>query len=120
MNCNDPYTLKDRSLSQLLSQYFHVTRLSFLLLFLLLAVAPSFGKERFTNTLEWKKLPPLPPAPGQSVQAGLAAPFCGVSNDLLLVAGGCNFPGDPVWKGGRKAYYSDAFALEQKPDGTYI
>jgi SSS family solute:Na+ symporter len=120
MNSNDLCKLKDRHLLQLFSQFIPVSRLFLLLIFLLLAVTPSFGKERFTNTLEWKKLPPLPPAPGQTGQAGLAAPFCGVSNDLLLVAGGCNFPGDPVWEGGRKAYYSDAFALEQKPDGTYI
>ena len=90
------------------------------LLTLLLISLPASGKEPFKNQLKWKVLPALPPAPRQDIQPGLAAPFCGVSNGMLLVAGGCNFPGKAVWEGGNKAYYSDAFALEHKANGEYV
>ncbi len=75
--------------------------------------------QNILNHIEWKVLPDLPPATGLKNQPGLAAPFAGVSNGVLLVAGGCNFPQEPVWEGGKKAYYKDAFALELISDGLY-
>lgn len=82
-------------------------------------LVPAFGKKDFTNNIQWQQLPALPPAPGQEIQPGLASPFSGISNNLLLVAGGCNFPDEPVWKGGKKAYYDDAYALEHNSEGEY-
>jgi N-acetylneuraminic acid mutarotase len=35
----------------------------------------------------------------------------GVSHGALIVAGGANFPGDPPWKGGAKAWYDMGFVL---------
>ena len=96
------------------------TGLFFFLLIILLIALPASGKERFENHLKWRVLPALPPAPGQDFQPGLAAPFSGASNGMLLVAGGCNFPDKAVWEGGAKVYYSDAFALEHKGDGEYV
>ncbi len=69
---------------------------------------PAFGNVKFTNELEWQQLPALPPAPGQDVQPGLAAPFAGVSENVLLIAGGCN-----------KTYYDNAYALEHNAEGEY-
>jgi N-acetylneuraminic acid mutarotase len=43
-----------------------------------------------TATLSWQELPPLPNA------LGIAGPFVGVHNEVLLVAGGANFA-KPVW-----------------------
>ena len=80
---------------------------------------PAFGKVKFSNELEWQQLPALPPASGQDVQPGLAAPFAGVSENVLLVAGGCNFPDKNVWEGGKKAYYDNAYALEHNAEGEY-
>lgn len=41
--------------------------------------------------LDWAKLPPLPN------ELGVAGPFAGVHQDVLIVAGGANFP-RPVWE----------------------
>jgi N-acetylneuraminate epimerase len=60
----------------------------------------------------WKKLASIPNA------EGFAGPFAGVSNDVLLVAGGANFPDKKPWEGGTKVWYDTIFALE-KPDGEW-
>ncbi|MGE4067775.1 MAG: galactose oxidase [Vicinamibacterales bacterium] len=56
--------------------------------------------------LDWRQLPPLPDP------CGFASPFVGVSGGVLLVAGGANFPGEPLWDGGAKAWHDRIFALE--------
>ena len=61
--------------------------------------------------ISWRQLPPLPPSPSQTVQPGLAGALIGVSNDALIVAGGSNFPGKPVWEKGSKSYYDDIYVL---------
>ena len=69
---------------------------------------PAFGEVKFTNELKWQHLSDLPPAPGQDIQPGLAAPFAGVSDNVLLIAGGYN-----------KAYYDHAYALQHNTEGEY-
>lgn len=46
-----------------------------------------------------------------SAKQGVSAPFAGMSGDILLVAGGCNFPGIPASEGGEKVFYKDVYAL---------
>lgn len=43
---------------------------------------------------------------------GFAAPYAGVSNGALIVAGGTNFPGDPPWKKGKKVWHDTIFACD--------
>jgi N-acetylneuraminic acid mutarotase len=62
--------------------------------------------------LEWNPLPSL------SDLKGFAGQFVGVANNRLLLYGGSNFPDTPVWSGGTKRWYRDAFVLD-KPDGTW-
>lgn len=50
--------------------------------------------------------------PALPIKGGLSAPFAGISNNVLIVAGGSNFPDVPVADGGKKRYYSDIFALK--------
>jgi cyclically-permuted mutarotase family protein len=100
--------------------HYKLFRLPLLLLFSILIFNPALSKERFRNKIIWQELPALPATPGQVIQPGLASPFSGVSENMLLVAGGCNFPDEEVWEGGQKAYYDDAFALEQTEDGENI
>jgi len=69
---------------------------------------PAFGEVKFTNELKWQQLSDLPPAPGQDDQPGLAAPFIGVSGNVLLIAGGYN-----------NFYYDFAYALEKNTDDGY-
>lgn len=42
---------------------------------------------------------------------GVSAPFAGIHQDWLLVAGGCNFPIIPAAEGGPKVYYPQVLAL---------
>ncbi|WP_438481340.1 kelch repeat-containing protein [Oleiharenicola lentus] len=69
--------------------------------------------------LTWRELPALPPAPGQTKQAGLAGPYVGVHHDALLVAGGANFPVNPPWANGVKAWWDDILVLTKKSAGGY-
>ncbi|MEG1749064.1 MAG: cyclically-permuted mutarotase family protein [Tannerellaceae bacterium] len=57
----------------------------------------------------WTKLPDLP---GIADSIGVSAPFAGIHNGQLIVAGGCNFPDKPVTEGGAKRYYSEVFTLD--------
>jgi cyclically-permuted mutarotase family protein len=43
---------------------------------------------------------------------GVSAMFAGVSSDMLVIAGGANFPDTPAAEGGRKVYYNDIFVLQ--------
>jgi len=62
--------------------------------------------------LHWSRLPPLPD------KAGLGAPYAGVSNGHLLVAGGTNFPSAPLWEGGKKVWHDTVYCLD-RPDGKW-
>lgn len=59
------------------------------------------------HNLEWTFLPDIPSADG------LAGIYSGISSDVLLVAGGCNFPGGArPWTQGVKSWYSDIYLLD--------
>lgn len=45
------------------------------------------------GVMDWMPTLTLPPAQDMSIQEGLAGAFAGYSNDILLIAGGANFPG---------------------------
>lgn len=72
---------------------------------------PPTSKPNHMITCTWNKLPDLP-GMADTASLGVSAPFVGISNGILLVAGGCNFPDKPVTEGGAKRYYSDIFALD--------
>ncbi len=90
----------------------------------LLALLLFAGFNRMSNTasamnlspvldnLRWRKLPPLPDP------HGFAGAFAGVSHNALIVAGGANFPDQPVWEGGKK-FWSDKIFVLEKPDGQW-
>jgi N-acetylneuraminic acid mutarotase len=68
--------------------------------------------------LAWSTLAPLPD------DKGVAGAFAGVSgrdpqNGVLVVAGGANFPGQPPWAGGTKAWHAAAYVLPA-PDAAWI
>jgi len=65
----------------------------------------------------WSELPPLPPAPGQARQAGVAGPYAGAHGDAFFVAGGANFPDTPPWHGGVKAWWDTVWVLLREADG---
>lgn len=55
--------------------------------------------------LHWTALPSLPDS------EGFAAPFAGVHDGVLLVAGGAKFPDKRPWEGGVKKWYDTVYAL---------
>ena len=70
------------------------------------------------NIITWQQLPDLPPAPGKTLQPGLAGAFVGHHNGVLMIAGGANFPEGLPWKGGQKAWHDDIFVLQEN-NGQY-
>ena len=64
------------------------------------------------NCLTWSQLPSLPDP------EGFAGPFAGTDKDVLIVAGGANFPDKMPWQGGTKVWYDRVFVLES-PDGVW-
>lgn len=71
------------------------------------------AEEHIFNTFSYTSLPQLK----VGCEEGVSASFAGVSNDILLVAGGCNFPATPAAEGGAKQYYNTIYALDlSKPD----
>jgi cyclically-permuted mutarotase family protein len=89
-----------------------------LLLVLSFVVAPEPAHAQVVK-LAWDTLPPLPPASGETRQPGVASPFTGVQGDVLLVAGGANFPGRMPWDGGAKVWWDDIWVLEKRSDGAF-
>lgn len=80
---------------------------------LLLVILGGCGKtssKKMNTMTHWTKLQDLPGA-DNTASLGVSAPFVGIHNDVLIVAGGCNFPDKPVTEGGAKRYYSQIFAL---------
>ncbi len=53
------------------------------------------GIDNGTGYLDWQSLPDLPES------LGVAGPFVGVHQDVLIIAGGANFP-QPVWESGKQ------------------
>jgi len=65
------------------------------------------------NYLKVSFLPELLPNAGYAAQPGLAGPYAGTDDDVLIVAGGANFPNEVPWKGGSKVYYDEIFILHK-------
>lgn len=61
--------------------------------------------------VEWTELVPLPPVPPDTVQPGVAGPFAGIHGNILIVAGGANFPDTMPWHGGKKQYHDEIYLL---------
>ncbi len=59
--------------------------------------------------LNWMELPQLPLVSGEWKQVGLAGQIAGVHNDVLIVAGGANFPviTKTATRGGPKIYWME-------------
>ncbi|MED6298531.1 MAG: sodium:solute symporter, partial [Verrucomicrobiota bacterium] len=62
------------------------------------------------DLLTWEKLSELPPVNGQEENPGVAGPFVGIHNDALIIAGGANFPGKPLWETD-KVWHDEIYVL---------
>lgn len=68
---------------------------------------PLSGEGQPAPLLQWERLPSIPDP------IGFAGSFAGVSNGVLIVAGGANFPNKAPWEGGTKVWHDKIFALEK-------
>ena len=71
------------------------------------------------DAVKWSVVAELPTLAGMQKQLGVAGPFAGVSNNVLLIAGGSNFPAAKPWEGGKKVYYDDVYVLQKNNDNTF-
>jgi cyclically-permuted mutarotase family protein len=92
--------------------------LPFCLFFCLLST-DTVGND-YRNKIDWAEVAPIIAGASDEIQRGLAAPFAGYSNGKIIVAGGCNFPGKPVYEGGIKKYYADIFVYDEREDSWVL
>lgn len=73
---------------------------------------PACSSVQTNNTLQikWDSLPSLPGI-HHKANPGVAGAFSGTSHQRLIVAGGANFPDQPVWKNGTKKYWDIIYVL---------
>lgn len=62
------------------------------------------------NSVTYHSLPPLSVGGTQ----GVSAPYAGIIDGKIIVAGGCNFPATPAAEGGSKKFYADIHLFDGK------
>ncbi|WP_186758085.1 sodium:solute symporter family transporter [Echinicola salinicaeni] len=95
--------------------------ISFIIVFLLSGInvlGQSFSSENL-GSFAFGTLPDLPPDNDEGVSLGYAGMFAGVHEDVLILAGGANFPDGVPWTGGKKHYSQRVHVLE-KSNGDYL
>lgn len=70
-------------------------------------------------SLIWKKVTSLPNPSEQGKNKGFAGMFAGTHQEVIILAGGANFPYRPPWKGGEKHWSSDITVLK-KTGNDYV
>lgn len=94
--------------------------LTIILLVLFMSVnADTLAQQPVVPTIKWEIAAQLPSADGKNISIGVAGPLTGVHNDVLIVAGGANFPDGLPWNGGKKKYHNDIFVLQHKTKGRF-
>jgi len=83
------------------------------LLTMLVKTTNSFAQQQENLTLEWERAAYLHDKEGHP-SLGFAGPINGLHHQVLVVAGGANFPDKMPWEGGKKKYYDAVYVLEKK------
>jgi N-acetylneuraminate epimerase len=93
-------------------------QLKALLIFIMMSsTAISLAQKKPLQPIKWRFAAVLPAAKGQSKSLGFAGAINGVNNNVLIVAGGCNFPDAMPWDGGKKYYSNEMFVLQKTRKG---
>ena len=90
---------------------------SLILTFFIMSTTVGYSQKTKISQVEWKKAAQLLNADGTQ-SLGFAGPINGISNDVLIVAGGANFQDKMPWEGGKKHYSKEIHVL-QKKDNQY-
>ena len=88
---------------------------SLLFISLIMSTTNAFSQKDKVNHVDWKTAAQLKNTDG-SVSIGFAGPINGISNDVLIVSGGANFPDKMPWEGGKKSYSKTIHVLEKCKD----
>ena len=75
------------------------------------------AQENIRSHFDWQEIPALPASHPDSLQPGLAGAFSGVHNNVMIIAGGANFPSGLPWEGGEKRWHDEIYVCEKTTDG---
>lgn len=70
------------------------------------------------DLISWSRAATLPEISGAK-QIGVAGSFAGISNGVMLIAGGSNFPGAKSWNGGKKVNRDEIYILRKLPGNKF-
>jgi N-acetylneuraminate epimerase len=68
--------------------------------------------------IDWRIAAILPASPGNYKPLGQAGPLAGIHINVMIIAGGANFPDKAPWLGGKKRYYNDVFVFRKDVKGA--
>lgn len=88
------------------------------ILLLMLTTADLAAQQKAAPFLNWHIAGELPAPAGRETSLGVAGPVAGVHRDVLLVAGGANFPDGAPWLGGKKMYYREGFVFRKDQNNS--
>lgn len=91
---------------------------TFIILLQVITILPAQNKKNKIKT-SWQKIAELPSDSLGKPSLGVAGPVTGIVGDILMIAGGANFPENPPWKGGKKKYYDDIYLLKKDKGQQY-
>ena len=77
-------------------------------IFIFLCLSSIIYSQENKDILEWSEETAIPN------EIGLNGSYSGIHNDVLIIAGGANFPDQPVWEGGKKHWHDEIYVLEKK------
>ncbi|TAM94373.1 MAG: hypothetical protein EPN39_17570 [Chitinophagaceae bacterium] len=90
----------------------------FLLLFFMTTSCNSTMKNISSGNLKfnWSIAGNIPGNSNGQPSLGLAGPIAGISNNVLIIGGGANFPDGMPWEGGEKEYYNNIYFYRRQGD----
>ena len=65
------------------------------------------------NNITWKIVASIPDISPAQKKIGLAGIYAGITNNVLVIAGGSNFPDGKPWDGFKKKYWNKIYILEK-------
>ena len=87
-----------------------------LLLLLFIMVSACHTSSNQVTAMQWNIAAKLPAESPQDTAVGVAGPVTGMHNNVLVIAGGANFPDAMPWDGGKKVYHRKVYLYKQDAD----
>ncbi|MEO8111645.1 MAG: hypothetical protein ABI594_16485, partial [Ginsengibacter sp.] len=94
-------------------------RIIYFIFLIMVYTSAADAQQKTVCAFRWQIKGALPAEDGHVKSLGFAGAINGISNDVLIVAGGANFPNGMPWKGGKK-FYSNQIYILQKEGSKFI